>query len=108
MQEEKPIMLTHFSHQIPMPEGGSITPYKSHHTSSKNKKTKHKFDQFAYYTIEEKAEGKEEAVKKIIKILFKDDNQIFNQSEYPFTDPYDKMMTAQELSYLHPKKIVKN
>lgn len=74
MKQEKPVLLTHFTHQIPLPDGGSITDYASHHTSSKNKKSKHKLDQFTYYYLEDKD------TKKIIKVLFKNENELLNQS----------------------------
>ena len=53
MQIDTPIVVNHFTIKIPLPEKATLQPYKSAHTSSKTKKSKHKFDKFTYYRINE-------------------------------------------------------
>lgn len=90
--------LMHFKVEIPMPPEATISAYKPHHTTTKLKKNKHKFDEFTYYRVDG---------DRIIKVLFKDDEHYQLQGEYPFTDPQIKMETTLELNKLNAKRIVK-
>ena len=88
----------HFGENIPLPADATLSPYKSHHTSTKVKKSKQKFEEFTYYRIEG---------GKIIKVLFKDDSNYQLQGSFPFTDPEVSMQTKADLDKLNPKKVIK-
>ena len=88
----------HFGAKIPLPAEATLSPYKCHHTSTKVKKSKHKFDEFTYYRIDG---------GKTIKLLFKDDTNYQLQGSFPFTDPEVSMQTKADLDKLNPKKLIK-
>jgi len=88
VQPQKIDKVIHFHSEIPLPETATIQPYKSQHTvtSKKSKKSKNKFDQFSYYQYPQEPE-------KIMKVLYKDNDNYLVNGYYPFVEP---------LSEIHP------
>ena len=89
MDPELPKLINHFTIRIAFPEKGTLTPYKSAHSSTKGKKNKHKFNKFTYYRLN---------MEEVVKLLYKDDNTYLLQGKYPFTNPEAKLCEKEELT----------
>lgn len=90
---------------IPLPEGATIARYQTQHKKKLTKEAfkKKKYKNFSYYKI--KQEGRDPT---IVKVLFIDEENYLQVSEYPFLVDTYQLKKFQELNNMGPERLTVN
>lgn len=96
MENQGANVIDHFCLKIDLPETAKVEKYQPLGLK-KDKKNKQKYEKFSYYKTKD---------GKVMKVLFKDTENLIQLGQYPFTDPQMKVTPLNELNSQNPQRLM--
>lgn len=86
--------IAHFGLELDVPNTATVTKYTSLN-KKKEKKNKDKYSKFTYYRVQ----------GTIVKVLYRDEQALLSQGNYPFTIPQGTIELSKTLGDKNPQRL---